>query len=129
MTLASAGSCSNREMQRPCNDKSEAQQSLPKVHEILCRFVAVVVSSAFRKSLNNLWPPEILSSRKNMAQAQHQPPNHLYFGGLSSIPSFDIPFSNRCGPPLTKRWTNDHQTIPEMNMGGGVSRIDGGRGF
>ena len=37
--------------QQPWNDESEAQQSLPKEHEILCRFMAVVVSSAFWNSL------------------------------------------------------------------------------
>ena len=43
--------CNNREMQRPWSDKSETQQPLPKLHEISCRFVAVVLS-AFGKSLN-----------------------------------------------------------------------------
>ena len=37
--------------QQPWNDESEAQQSLPQEHEILCRFMAVVVSGAFRNSL------------------------------------------------------------------------------
>ena len=48
-----AESCNDREMQRPWNDKSEAAQSLQNVHEILRHFMAVVVSSAFRKSLND----------------------------------------------------------------------------
>ena len=40
-------------MQRPWGDKLETAQSLQKVHEILRRFMAVVVSGAFRKSLIN----------------------------------------------------------------------------
>ena len=48
----SAESCNDREMQQPWNDKSEAQQSPPELHEILHRLMAVVVSSAFRKSLS-----------------------------------------------------------------------------
>ena len=48
----SAESCNDREMQRPWNDKSETQQLPLELHEILRRFMAVVVSSAFRKSLN-----------------------------------------------------------------------------
>ena len=39
-------------MQRPWNEKSETAQSLQHVHEILHHFMAVVVSSAFRKSLS-----------------------------------------------------------------------------
>ena len=35
----------------PRNDESEAQQLLPQEHEILRRFMAVIVSSAFRNSL------------------------------------------------------------------------------
>ena len=49
--------CNDREI-----DKSERQQSLPKVDEILRRFMAVVVSSAFRKSLRLhivSFPPKI----------------------------------------------------------------------
>ena len=47
----SAESCNDHEMQRPWNDKLETAQSLQNVHEILRRFMAVVISSAFRKSL------------------------------------------------------------------------------
>ena len=43
-----AESCNDREMQRPRSDKLETAQSLQNMHEILRRFVAVVVSSASR---------------------------------------------------------------------------------
>ena len=46
-----AQSCSDRQMQRPRSEKLETAQLLQNVHEILRRFMAVVVSSAFRKSL------------------------------------------------------------------------------
>ena len=46
-----AESCNDREMQRPWNDELETAQLLQNVHEILRRFMAVVVSIAFRKSL------------------------------------------------------------------------------
>ena len=36
-----------REMQWPWSGKSETEQWLPKVHEILRRFMAVVILSAF----------------------------------------------------------------------------------
>ena len=37
----------------PLGHKSETQQSSPELHEILCHFMAVVVSSAFRSLLTN----------------------------------------------------------------------------
>ena len=40
-------SCNDRETQRPWSDKLETAQSLQILHEILRRFMAVVVSSAF----------------------------------------------------------------------------------
>ena len=46
-----AESCNDREMQRPRSDKLETAQSPQDMHEILCRLMAVGVSSAFRKSL------------------------------------------------------------------------------
>ena len=50
-TTTFAGCCRDGEVQRPWSDKPESQQSSPEFHEILRRFVAVVVWSAFRKSL------------------------------------------------------------------------------
>ena len=47
-----AASCNDREMQRPRSDKFETAQLLQDLRKILCRFMAVVVSSAFWKSLN-----------------------------------------------------------------------------
>ena len=46
-----AESCNDREMQGPWSDKLETADWQQNVHEILRRFMAVVVSSAFRKSL------------------------------------------------------------------------------
>ena len=46
-----AASCNDRKMQRPRSDKLETAQLLPILRKILCRFMAVVVSSAFWKSL------------------------------------------------------------------------------
>ena len=46
-----AASCNDREMQRPRSDKFETAQLLQILRKILCRFMAVVVSSAFWKSL------------------------------------------------------------------------------
>ena len=46
-----AASCNDREMQRPRSDKFETAQLLQILHKILCRVMAVVVSSAFWKSL------------------------------------------------------------------------------
>ena len=46
-----AASCNDREMQRPRGDKFETAQLLQILRKILCRFMAVVVSSAFWKSL------------------------------------------------------------------------------
>ena len=52
-----AESCNDREMQRPRSDKLETAQSLQLLYEILRRFMAVVISSASRKSLKKL-PPQ-----------------------------------------------------------------------
>ena len=49
-----AASCNDREMQRPRSDKLETAQLLQNLRKILCRFMAVVVSSAFWKSLSGL---------------------------------------------------------------------------
>ena len=46
-----AESCNDREMQRPRSDKLETAQLLQILRRILRRFMAVVVSSAFWKSL------------------------------------------------------------------------------
>ena len=46
-----AASCNDHEMQRPRSDKFETAQLLQILRKILCRFMAVVVSSAFWKSL------------------------------------------------------------------------------
>ena len=48
-----AESCNDREMQWPWNDKLETAQLRQNMRQILRSFVAVVVSSAFWKSLNN----------------------------------------------------------------------------
>ena len=48
-----AESCNDREMQRPRNDKLETAQLRENLRQILRRFVAVVVSSAFWKSLTH----------------------------------------------------------------------------
>ena len=48
-----AESCNDRETQRPWSDKLETAQLLQNVYEMSRRFMAVVVSSAFRKSLKN----------------------------------------------------------------------------
>ena len=55
-------------MQRPCSDKSEAQQLLPKVHEILRRLMAVVVSSAFTGRGQKACIPHTFSLTKEMAR-------------------------------------------------------------
>ena len=57
-----AASCNDREMQRPRSDKFETAQLLQILHKILCRFMAVVVSSAFWKSLR--YPPKIPKYQK-----------------------------------------------------------------
>ena len=49
-----AASCNDCEMQRPRSDKFETAQLLQILRKILCRFMAVVVSSAFWKSLMHL---------------------------------------------------------------------------
>ena len=49
-----AASCNDRKMQRPRSDKFETAQLLQILRKILCRFMAVVVSSAFWKSLKIL---------------------------------------------------------------------------
>ena len=54
-----AASCNDREMQRPRSDKLETAQLLQILHKILCRFMAVVVSSAFWKSLIGLSIPQL----------------------------------------------------------------------
>ena len=64
-----AASCNDREMQRPRSDKLETAQLLQILRKILCRFMAVVVSSAFWKSLRMcvfllgwyLWDPDCLA--------------------------------------------------------------------
>ena len=52
----SAESCNDREMQRLRSDKLETAQLLQILRKILGRFMAVVVSSAFWKSLTYIHP-------------------------------------------------------------------------
>ena len=57
-------------MQRPRSAKLEAAQLLQNLRKILCRFTAVVVSSAFWKSLKNVfseaWDPLNFDKEKDV---------------------------------------------------------------
>ena len=67
-----AASCNDREMQRPRSDKFETAQLLQFLRKILCRFMAVVVSSAFWKSLRqNLSRGIEMSCDINMSLLAH----------------------------------------------------------
>ena len=89
-----AESRNDREMQRPWNDKPEAQHSLPKVYEILHRFVAVVVLSAFRKSLMVVDTHILPSSLHSVCVSIHKGdlcPVNPHFGGLAVSHEIECP--------------------------------------
>ena len=61
-----AKSCNEREMQRPWNDKLETAQLRQNLRQISRRFVVVVVSSAFWKSLIEEYsPPRSVNRERN----------------------------------------------------------------
>ena len=63
-----AASCNDSEMQRPRSDKLETAQLLQILRKILCRFMAVVVSSAFWKSLKIRSAANIESTKASRQQ-------------------------------------------------------------
>ena len=71
-----AASCNDREMQRTRSDKLETAQLLQILRKILCRFMAVVVSSAFWKSLSKE-APEFFDKIKAGEFTLHTEPHFL----------------------------------------------------
>ena len=79
-----AESCNARHMQRLWSDKLDTAQSMQNVHDMLRRFMAVVVSSAFRKSLK-------LPSTQNKKHTWKAIVCGIYFCLTRSLPSLHWP--------------------------------------
>ena len=102
-----AASCNDREMQRPRSDKFETAQLLQILRKILCCFMAVVVSSAFWKSLRNSifgMASHDLSNTKTRILGATPGAIPGIDGNAHERPSFSPAFSERvfknwCGPP------------------------------
>ena len=92
-----AASCNDREMQRPRSDKFETAQLLQISCKILCRFMAVVVSSAFWKSL--IGKIAITLARFRPSKACALTCRFLYLSSPHPSPSHPIGKSTPHHPP------------------------------